>query len=60
MDQVTEGNAQGKIRLANIERIMKAAEKVFAELTSAQTPDLAHDGSTNQLITFYRKARRRL
>ncbi len=36
------------------------AEKVFAELTSAQTPDLAHDGSTNQLITFYRKARRRL
>ncbi|USG63211.1 TetR/AcrR family transcriptional regulator [Sneathiella marina] len=31
MDQSTDGNAQGRIRLANMERIMKAAEKVFAE-----------------------------
>ncbi|WP_335685355.1 TetR/AcrR family transcriptional regulator [Sneathiella sp.] len=31
MDQSTNGNAQGRIRLANMERIMKAAEKVFAE-----------------------------
>jgi glucose-6-phosphate isomerase len=35
------------------------AETVFAELTSTQTPALAHDGSTNQLITAYREARRR-
>lgn len=30
VDQAVEGNAQGRIRKANIERIMKAAEKVFA------------------------------
>ena len=35
------------------------AETVFAELTAAESPDLAHDGSTNQLITTYRDAHRR-
>ena len=35
------------------------AETVFAELTAAESPDLAHDDSTNQLISTYRDARRR-
>jgi len=43
VEQTDSGNAQGRIRVANMERIMKAAEKVFAAsgFRGATTADIA-------------------
>jgi len=37
----------------------KLAQRIAPELTSADAPHLAHDGSTNALITRYRRGRGR-
>jgi TetR/AcrR family transcriptional regulator len=55
VDQATDGNAQGKIRLANIERIMKAAEKIFAEsgFRGATTADIAEEAGLPKANIHY-------